>query len=466
MTGEKYSKTELFETMPIRKALAKMAIPTIISQLINVVYNVVDTFYIGRTGNSYMVAGTTLAFTLFMLTVAFGNLFGIGGGSLIARLAGQKRDEEARSVSVFAIAGTIGIALLYSLLLLLFLNPILRGLGGSEATIPYARQYVTYVIILGSVPVILSAVLAHLLRNTGLSKQASIGLSGGGILNIVLDPLFMFVLLPEGMEVLGASLATLLSNIGACIYLFIVYKKASHGGVLSTHPADLKRVTRENIRGLFSVGVPSAILIGLFDIANVVLIALMAGHGDLQVAAIGIVMKAERLPNAVNLGISQGMLPIVAYNFASGNKKRMNEAIRTARVIGLTISLLSLAVLEVFARPVVRFFLSTASGSSAVMTVALATTFLRYRCCASPVQFLNYSSSYCLQAMGDGKDTLIHAVFREIVFYIPFMYLLNSLFGAAGLACSLVAGEACGAVVAIWLLQRWIRKGGKKGAAV
>ena len=456
----KNDKKELFESMPVPKALASMAIPTIISQLINLIYNVVDTFFIGRTGNSYMVASVTVAFTIFMMTVSFGNLFGIGGGSLVARLMGKGRQEDARSVCAFSFYGAIAISLAYSALIGLFLDPILNVLGASDATRGFARQYVWMTVILGTLPTVLSGVGAHLLRNAGYSKQASLGLSGGGILNIALDPLFMFVLLPEGMEVFGAALATLLSNVVSCVYMIVTLQRVSRAAPLSLRPRDARIIRREDMRGVFAVGVPSAVLTGLFDVANIFLNALMAAHGDLQLAAIGIVMKAERLPNAINIGICQGMLPIVAYNFASGNRARMNSLIHTARVFGLGITVFCVCFFQLLATPICRLFLSTSGGHAeeALETIAFATTFLRIRCLASPVQFMNYHTSYCLQAMGDGRDTLLHAIARQLIFYIPFMYLLNSLFGLLGLVSAVIAGEACGGVFALFLLHRWLKR--------
>ena len=444
------SRQELFESVPIPKALATLAIPTIISQIINLVYNMVDAFFIGRTGNSYMMAATTLTLTLMLMNIAFGNLFGIGGGSLIARLSGKKKTDEARCVSAFSFYGAIAIALAYSLAVGLFCDPLLKFLGASADTIGYARQYTLLVIVCGSLPGILSATVAHLLRNVGCAKQASFGLSSGGILNMVLDPLFMFVLLPPGCEVLGAALATLLSNVFACVYLLLAFRKAAASAPLSIRPADARAITRENIRGLFSVGIPSAILTGLFDLANVVLNMLSAAHSDLVLAAMGIVMKIERIPNAINIGICQGMLPIVAYNYSSGNRERMTSAIRTARLWGLAI----------FASPAARLFLSTSAGNAdtALMTVGFSTLFLRLRCPASPVQLINYHTSYCMQAMGNGKDTMLHAVVRELVFYIPLMFLMDRIWAETGLALSLFTGEALAAVFALWLLNRSLKK--------
>ena len=232
------NKKEIFENLPVPRALWVMAVPTVISQLINLIYNMVDAYFIGRTGNSYMMGATTLTLTLVMMSVALANITGIGGGSLLARLMGAGKEEEARRISAFSAWGSMAIGLVYSLLLGLFTRPILDFLGASENTIGYAVQYTQLVLVLGSVPSQLSMTLAHLLRNAGYSGKASLGLSGGGILNMILDPLFMFVLLPPGHEVVGAALATLLSNAAACLYLLLTYRRARGAAPLSLSPAD------------------------------------------------------------------------------------------------------------------------------------------------------------------------------------------------------------------------------------
>lgn len=461
------SKQELFASTPVPKALLTMAVPTIISQLINLIYNMVDAFFIGRTGNSYMMAATSLTLTLVMMIAALSNLFGIGGGSLFARLMGVRKPEEAMKVSAFSVYGAVCIGAVYSLLVGVFLDSLLRFLGASDATIGYARSYALVVIVIGSIPAILSQVLAHLLRNAGFSGQASTGLSGGGILNVLLDPLFMFVLLPKGQEVTGAAIATALSNTCACAYLLFAYRRASRNAPLSVSPRNALSTEKENIRALFSVGVPSAVLTGLFDVANVCVNILAAGHSDLVLAGMGIVMKVERIPNAVNLGICQGMLPIVAFNYASGNHERMQEVIRTARKVGLLVSACCIVFFEIFADPSCRLFLSATAGDTetALITIGYATLFLRIRCIASPMQFINYHTSFCMQAMGEGKKTLLHAFVRELVFYIPFMFLLDRLFGETGLAAALPIGETCGAVFALFLLHKAIQEARARKAA-
>ena len=458
MAAKIQNKKALFEDVPVPKALATMAVPTIISQLINLVYNMVDAFFIGRTGNSYMVAATSLTLTLVMMLTALSNLFGVGGGSLVARLMGAGQEDECRRVSAFSVYGAAAAALLYALLLGSFLRPILFFLGASGETITYASQYTMLVVVTGGVFSMLSMTSAHLLRNAGYSSQASMGLSLGGVLNMGLDPLFMFLLLPRGMEVVGAALATLLSNAVSCAYLLSQIRKASAAAPLSLRLRDARRIRGRSVRQLFSVGVPSAILTGLFDLANVSVNMLSSAHSDLVLAGMGIVMKVERIPTAVNLGICQGAMPIIAYNFSSGDHGRMRQTVKTARLWGLLVSAAAILFFQLFAGSVTRLFMSTrgADTEKALLTIGYATMLLRIRSLASPVQFINYHSSYCMQAMGNGRATMLHAFVRELVFYIPLQFVMDRLWGVTGLACALPVGELCGALFALWLFNRFL----------
>ncbi len=453
-------KKELFENLPVPEALATMAVPTIISQLINLVYNMVDAFFIGQTGNSYMVAATSLTLTLVMMNTALSNLFGVGGGSLVARLMGASQEEECKRVSAFSVYGAAAVALSYSLLIGSFLRPVLFFLGASRETIVYATQYTLLVIVIGSVFSMLSMTLAHLLRNAGYSGKASMGLSLGGLLNMGLDPLFMFVLLPKGQEVVGAALATLLSNAVSCVYLLFTLRKATAAAPLSLRATDAGKIEKSSVKQLFSVGIPSAVLTGLFDLANVCVNMLASAHSDLALAGMGIVMKVERIPTAINFGICQGAMPIIAYNYSAGNRKRMKETVNTARLWGLAVSGTAIVLFQVFAGSVTKLFMSTkgVDQENALLTIGFATLFLRIRCVASPMQFINYHTSYCMQAMGNGKATMLHAVVRELVFYIPCQFMMDRLWAETGLACALPVGEFCGAMFALWLLSRHLRE--------
>lgn len=453
-------KKELFEKMPIPKAILAMALPTIISNVITLIYNMSDTFFIGRTGDSLMVAGMSVCYTAVVLTTTFVNLFGIGGGNLISRYNGKGEFDKARTICSMSFYGSLLSGVLYSIAMYIFMDPILYALGASDATILYARQYAIVVIVAGSIPTILSTTLAHLLRNVGYSKQASYGLSGGGILNIILDPLFMFVILPEGYEVLGAAIATLISNVLSCLFLLWQFLKVSKSATLSASPKYLKNMTGSDVKLLLKTGFPSALLICLYDTSNMFLFGLMASHGDLAVAAIGIVIKIERIPNSLGIAIAQSLAPLVSYNLGHKDIKRMEGFVKTGRLYGIVMTLFCVLIYQLFATPLCNFFLNTNVGDveTSLMTIAIAGGFLRIRCCGSPFMFLNYHSSYCLQAMGDVKDAIFHTLIRIVGFTIPLLYLFNHLFQANGLCIALPVGEFLACIFATIFLQNWIKK--------
>ena len=188
----------LFEKMPVPKALATMAVPTVISQLIVLIYNMADTFYIGRTNNPYMVAGAALILPIFNVCIAVANIAGTGGGTLIARLMGARNPRSARRIASFSIWFSAFMGLFFAVMTAVFMHPLLTFLGASSQTYQFARQYCTCVIVLGGTPTITAMTMGNLLRNVGCSKQAGFAISMGGIINIILDPIFMFVLLPPG----------------------------------------------------------------------------------------------------------------------------------------------------------------------------------------------------------------------------------------------------------------------------
>ena len=298
----KVSQDEVFEKLAVPHALRVMVVPAVISQLIVLIYNMADTFYVGQTNNPYMVAGTSLILPVFNISLCLAGLAGVGGGALISRLLGENREEEARKVSVFSLYLGILIAALFSLEMGVFMKPVLGFLGAGEHTYLYASQYAFCVIVAGGVPTVLSNVLSNLIRSVGRSREAGTGIVLGGVLNIILDPLFMFVLLPEGWEVLGAGIATCLSNCIACLYFILVMASMGRGAVITFSPR-AGRASKESMREVFAVGIPSAIATFLFDLDYMIIDKMMAAYHDLALAAIGIVLKVERFPLNAGIGI-------------------------------------------------------------------------------------------------------------------------------------------------------------------
>ena len=446
----KVNGKDIFETLPVPKAVRTMALPTIFSQIIILIYNMADTFFVGRTNNPYMVAGASLILPVFNISLALAGLTGVGGGALISRLLGEGKTEEAKKISAFSFYLAILTTGIFSVAVLLLMKPILHILGASDHTFQYAKQYAFCVIVLGGIPTVLSNVLSNLLRSVGVSKEAGFGITMGGLINIARDPLFMFVLLPKGNEVLGVGIATLLSNCIACIYFFCVLYRIRKQVALSFRLRQ-GMPEKKSILAVFNVGVPSAIATLLFDVDYIVVDKLMSAYGDVALASVGIVLKAERLPLNVGIGICQGMMPIVAYNYAAKNQKRMNDTIRFSIKIGIAVSLVSIALYEISAGAIMRVFISDPQ------TVTLGTGFLRIRCLATPLMFLSFFTVYVFQGFGKGNISLFLGVMRWAVFNIPMLFLLNHIFGKYGIVWSQVTADTLTVIMSFLVYHRYTR---------
>lgn len=437
----------LFEKTPVPRALASLAVPTIISQLIVMIYNLADTFFIGRTNDPCKIAAASMAYVLFFVLNALTNLFGIGGGTLISRLLGQKRPEEAGDVSAFSFYGTILVTALYCLLCYAFMEPILTLIGASENTMGYACDYTFWVVVVGGIPATLSMTMAQLIRSEGHGKNASFGLSMGGVLNIALDPLFMFVLMPKGQEVAGAAIATTVSNVAALLYYLAVYYRLRRTSVLSLSVRRLSPGSRFAGKVL-SVGFPSALTTVLVCISMMVSNRLVANYGDIPLAAVGIVKKIEMLPNNMGTGLCQGMIPLVAYNYAAGNFKRMKRTINCARTSGIVGIVLCVVLFELFAGWLVGLFIKDTE------TVRLGAAFLRIMCIANPVSLCNYHMCYTLQAMGKGGESLLLAVCRQGLFNIPMLFAMDAVFGMYGVIWAQLAADSLTLFLSVCLYRR------------
>mgnify|MGYP001852153930 CR=1 FL=1 len=242
-----------------------------------------------------------------------GNLFGLGGGSLISRMMGIQNHEDIKHVSAFCVWIGAAATLVFSLLTFAFRRPLLNFLGASPDTYDYAQSYLLWVVVIGGVPTMLSLSLGHLLRSEGHARPASIGMMFGGILNVVLDPVLIFGF---DLDVAGAAIATAFSNLASVVFFVVIYIRLGKRTSVSLHP---KNIRFQYIRQVFSVGLATA----LGNASNMVIVKLSSGYGDIPVAAYGIVKRIDQLPLNVSMGLCQGFMPLVGYNYASGNYNRM-----------------------------------------------------------------------------------------------------------------------------------------------
>lgn len=431
--------------MPEGRALASMIIPSILAQMVVLVYSLADTFYIGRTNNPYMVAASSIVLPAYNITISIAGLAGVGGGALVSRLLGVHQEEDASKVCMFCIYVSVGIAFVFGLTAFLGMPFMLTFLGADQDTMEFAKQYAMWVIVFGSIPTVLSGTLANLLRSVGASKTAGNGITFGGILNMILDPLFMFVLFPAGHEVIGAGAATFLSNVMVCAYYIITIYRQGLQSVISFFPkAGFPK--KQQILSAFGVGMPTAISSFLYDLSAVVMNRLTGRYGPFALAAIGIVVKTDRLPLNVGSGICQGTMPLVAYNYAAGRRERTRKMILYAAGVGLAFAIVCVFLYEMFAGNILSIFISEPE------TVALGTGFLRIRCLATPLMFLSFFLMTIFQGMGDGRRALVIGGLRWGVFHIFAMMTLEKYFGMYGIVWAQFASDLMTVSLAVVLL--------------
>lgn len=413
----------VFETMPVPRAVMTLAVPTIISQIVTMIYNLGDTFFVGQIGNPSMVAAVTVVSPWFNLLTALGNLFGIGASSLISRQMGAGEREKSKYVSAFSFWGGAVTTLAFSMLSVVFSRPLLNFLGASADNFAYATDYLFWVVGLGGVPTMLGMTLAHLLRSEGHANQAGFGMMLGGVLNLILDPVFIFAF---GLDVAGAAIATALSNlIGMVYFLFALWRlHGEHLTSLSLHP---RYFGFQYLWPVFSVGLASALATTLGNISNMVIVRLASGYGDIPVAAYGIVKRLDQFPLNVCMGLCQGFMPLVGYNFAAKNYDRMRKISTFSWKVGMAIAAGFVVCFAAFAPVILNLFIRESE------TAALGTNFLRIACLAVPLTAVNFLISYTLQAMGLGVQSAILTFSRQGLLNVPLLILMNWLTGLYGM---------------------------------
>lgn len=413
----------IFAEYPVPKAVATMVIPTIISQIITVIYNLADTWYVGLTGNAAAVAAISLCLPVYNIMTAFANLFGIGGSSVIARALGTDHMHRARRAFALSIRGALISAAAYSLLLGVFARPFLLLIGGDGASIDYAVSYTLVTMVIGGVPTVLSATFAHLIRSTGQAKTASGGITLGVILNMILDPLFMFILLPKGKEVLGAAIATAISNTAAMGY-FLVYILRDWKNPVFCFRLESKRSVRITALDILKCGIPSFFLLAAGQISNFFLNGMIADMGaSAAVAGIGVVRKIDSLAYAVNQGITQGMLPIVSYCYASHRIPRMKSVIVFSSACTVIFSLLCSIGSYLFAPQLVGFFINDAD------TIFYGAKFLRILCIAVAIYPVLFVIIAVFQAVGQSAKPFLLSLLHKGSLDIVLFFVIRELFG-------------------------------------
>ena len=447
---EDQQKTMLFEQMPIPRAVAKLAVPTILSSLVTVLYNLADTYFVGMLNNSVQNAAVTLAAPLILAFNAVNNLFGVGSSSMMSRALGSRDYETVHRSSAFGFYCSIFCGLLFSLLYVIFQPFVLTILGADATTAEATAGYLRWTVACGAAPTILNVVMAYLVRAEGAALHASIGTMSGCILNIILDPIFILHWgLNMGAE--GAGLATFLSNCVACGYFFVLLYVKRENTHVCIKPS-MFCLKRKIVLGVCGVGIPASIQNLLNVTGMTVLNNFTSSYGSDAVAAMGITQKINMVPMQIAMGLSQGIMPLISYNYASGNTPRMKKTLTFAAKISLTALVIVAAGYYVGAGALVRMFMQDPT------IVAYGTRFLRGFCLGLPFLCMDFLAVGVFQAVGLGKNAFIFAILRKVVLEIPALIILNALFPLYGLAYAQFAAEIILAAAAVVVLIRMFAK--------
>ena len=446
----------LFAEAPVPKAVWTMALPTIVTQLINIVYNYADTWYVGRTANAAMVATLGVCFPLFVIMAAVANLFGIGGASVISRAMGEQNTEKARRAFAVSFWGGMASAVVFMGIILIFRTPLIWLVGGDAHDFQYVSDYMFWTMVAGAIPTIGNVLCGHLVRSIGASKEAGFGMSMGGVLNIALDPLFMFVILPDGMEVTGAAVATLLSNVAALAYFLIYIRRRQQretDGILNirlpkAQPAD------PVLPEILMTGFPAALQTTFAMVSNIFANVLIRPYGSGAVAGMGIAKKINMIAFNTCMGMTMGVLPLIGYSYGARDYTRMRQIIRYTGTVVLLFGTACAAVFITQAPHLVRFFIDEEAS------VLYGTQFLHIIGYAAPLAAISYLCVTVFQACGRKWPAFALSVLRKGVFDVPAMFVFRTAlgFGAAGVCLATPFAEVLGMAVALVLYLRfWAR---------
>ena len=426
------------------KAVVKLGVPLIAGMFIMVLYNLVDTYFIGLMRDDYQLAAVNLAYPVMMISIAISNMIGTGASSLIARSLGAGDREKADHTVTAGFVLTVVNSVIVAVLGLSLLGPIVTGLGAQANTFDYTRQYVQ-VILAGSLFTMGNYTFGQLLRSEGSVRQSVAGMIAGTIVNIMLDPIFIFGL---GLEIRGAAIATILGNAaGMCVSLWFYLG----GKTLLSPSLKYVRPTAEILKEIFWVGVPATLETLLTSAAYIVNNNLAVGYGELTVAAMGIAQKILSLGNYVYQGFAAGTQPIMGYNYGAKNYRRMIDVLKAGVMVCSGTELCIMAVYGVFAPQLIGIFTDSAE------VIATGSRVLRTIMCILPFVGAVSMSRMSFQAMGKPQFAFAITLVRQLFLYVPLLLILNRVFGFGGIIWAQPVTEFIMMTVSLTLLYRVIK---------
>ncbi len=438
---------DVFEKVPVPRAYLKLAAPVVLAMVLSVVYNMVDTWFIAMTGDTNLVAGVSLCAPIFVLSVAMGDIWGLGGSSLMSRLLGKKEDQEAGHVSAFCMYAAFGTGLVFMALMLVFQRPILRLLGANDASLPHASAYFTW-IALGTPFIILSMIPNNQLRSEGLASLGMWGAIAGSVANIALDPLFIFTF---HMGAAGAALATSLSNLLSCaLYVLMIRKKCR---VVNVDPAQARQAGRY-IGEILRIGIPASITNIMSSLSMTITNRALVPYGNVSIAAMGIAMKINMLCLMTLIGFAFGGQPLFGYCFGSRNGPRFRKTLRFAYLLEAGIGLCFAATLFFGAPFLMRRFLDDAQ------VIEVGIRMLRFMQLSSLLVGVPLVTTCVCQAVGHASGALILSLSRQGILFVVTMLVLSAWLGFTGILLAQPAADFLTGLVSAVILSGILKKRG------
>lgn len=419
---------EKYNTMPVGTAVIKNALPAVAAMLMTLIYNLADTFFIGQTHDAYQVAAVSLATPVFLIFMAVGSIFGIGGTSVISRAIGEGRKEYAKKVCAFCMWCCVFVGILLSACILIFMEPLLKVIGASADTWEFTKTYLMIVSFSGPFALI-SSCFSNVLRAEGQANKAMTGQIIGNVLNMVLDAVLIMVF---HLDIVGCALATLIGETAGAFYYIVYFLRGKSS--LSVNIKDFS-VKDKIASGVLAIGIPAALASILMSVASVIMNALMAEYGDMAVAGIGVAMKIVMITGMVSMGIGQGVQPLLGFCVGAKDYTRFKQYMKFSLVFATVLGVVLTLLCYLFTGEIVSAFLTDQSAYD------YALKFARLLLVTGPLFGIYYVLSNALQAMGAAVSSLIVNVSRQGLVYIPALFLFRALMGADGLALAQPAAD-------------------------